>query len=492
MKESSQEQDYGSLPVPAPDLVLAEGPGEHWQVRAMSGSLAGRLGLDAVLAVGRFVDHVLPAAVPSLAAVASDAVCAGRALLNIRVRLTARGELWSVDVRPLGLGEDFRGREVALVFRALDVAAREEPISLYGMVGNSPAIREVFRKIGLFAPSDAAVVITGETGTGKELVARALHDQSLRPDGPFVAVNCSAISEELLESELFGHEKGAFTGAVRTHRGRFERADGGTLFLDEIGDMPLGTQAKLLRVLEEGKIERVGAEREQRVDVRIVAATNVPLEQAVGMGRFRPDLYHRISVLRIHLPPLRERVEDIPYLVEHFLNLFARKYGRRIYRLTPEAVGLLQSYLWPGNIRELRNVLERVFIETRADVIGARAFGEWIRERQDFLAQSRDGRGQRQSSLPAVVLPRSVERSAETDAGSGSAVLEAEFYSTAEHVRSTRPVNLTAEEILRAYGDAHGNLADAARRLGVHRATLYRYMQKLGLSRTVLDESGGT
>ena len=204
------------------------------------------------MAVGRIVDRVMPDAVPSLAELASDAVCAGRALLNIRVRLGAHADLWSVDVRPMGLSDDFRTREVALVFRALDVSGREEPVSLYGMVGSSPAIREVFRKISLFAPTDAAVVITGETGTGKELVARALHDQSLRPDGPFVAVNCSAISEELLESELFGHEKGAFTGAVRTHRGRFERADGGTLFLDEIGDMPLNTQAKLLRVLEEG------------------------------------------------------------------------------------------------------------------------------------------------------------------------------------------------------------------------------------------------
>jgi sigma-54 specific flagellar transcriptional regulator A len=492
MKEFDAEQDHGTLPVPAPDLVLAEGPGQHWQVRTVSGSLARRLGLDAALAVGRLIDHIMPGAVPSLAVLASDAASSGRALLNIRVSLGTRGDLWSVDVRPIGLGEDFRAREVAFVFRWLDVAGREEPISLYGMVGNSPAIREVFRKISLFAPADAAVVITGETGTGKELVARALHDQSLRPDGPFVAVNCSAISRELLESELFGHEKGAFTGAVRTHRGRFERADGGTLFLDEIGDMPLSTQAKLLRVLEEGSIERVGAERERIVDVRIVAATNVPLEQAVGMGRFRADLYHRISVLRIHLPPLRERAEDIPYLVEYFLNVFARKYGRRIYRLTPEAVSLLQSYLWPGNIRELRNVLERVFIETQADIIGARAFGEWVRERQDFLAESRDSRVQSPSSLPAVILPQHAARRVEVATGPVSNVLEAEFYSGTERGRSTRPVNLTEKAIRRAYGDARGNLADAARRLGVHRATLYRYLQKLGLSRANLGKKQDT
>jgi sigma-54 specific flagellar transcriptional regulator A len=219
-----------------------------------------------------------------------------------------------------------------------------------------------------------------------------------------------------------------------------------------------------------------------------VAATNVPLEQAVGMGRFRADLYHRISVLRIHLPPLRDRTEDIPYLVEHFLNLFARKYGRRIYRLTPEAVSLLQAYLWPGNIRELRNVLERVFIETQADVIGARAFSEWVRERRDFLVEGRSER-QGREALPTVILPQRSDRG-DGGAGAESPVFEAEFYAGEEGVRSTRPVNLAEEEIRCAYRDAGGNLADAARRLGVHRATLYRYMVKLGLSRKDLDKGG--
>lgn len=385
MAEDRSDLGGGVLPVPAPDLVLEEGPGRYWSVRAISEALAGRIGLDATRVKGLPADRVLPATVPSLEGLAHDAAVSDRALVGVRVRLGLHPGLWSVDVRPMGLAEDYSGRKVGFVFRLHDAVGPDEPVLKNGMVGSSPAIREVFRKIALFAPSDAAVVITGETGTGKELVAKALHDQSLRRDGPFIAVNCSAISEELLESELFGHEKGAFTGALRTHRGRFERADGGTLFLDEVGDMPTNTQAKLLRVLEEGTIERVGAEREQRVDVRIVAATNIPLEQAVGTGGFRADLYHRLSVLRIHLPPLRERPEDIPFLVEHFLNLFSRKYGRRIYRLTSDAIGLLQAYLWPGNIRELRNVLERVFIETQAEVIGARAFGEWIRERQDFL-----------------------------------------------------------------------------------------------------------
>jgi transcriptional regulator with GAF, ATPase, and Fis domain len=402
----------------------------------------------------------------------------------VRVRLPGRSpELWTLNVRPMGMGEDLRGREAAFIFRGLNVAGAETPVALFGMVGNSPAIREVFRKIDLYAPTDATVVITGETGAGKELVARALHEQSLRRDGAFVAVNCSAISEELLESELFGHEKGAFTGAVRTHRGRFERADGGTLFLDEIGDMPFATQAKLLRVLEEGRVERVGGEHEQRVDVRVVAATNVSLEQAVGLNQFRADLYHRLSVLRIHLPPLRERPDDIPYLVEHFLRQFGRKYRRRIYRLTPEAMALLQSYLWPGNIRELRNVLERVFVETQAEVIGARAFREWIRERQDFTSR-RGGEGH---SAP-VALPYPLDQPpVALHAGAEGPVLEAELCAPSDKSgHSTRPVHLTAGQIRRAYRDAGGNLAEAARRLGVHRATLYRYLHRLGLSRSDL------
>src|SRR5512145_742118 len=239
-------------------------------------------------------------------------------------------------------------------------ATTEQASERFGLVGASPAMREVYRKIELYARSDAAVIVSGETGTGKELVARALHAFGPRRNGPFVAVNCSAIAAELLESELFGHEKGAFTGALRSHRGRFERAHGGTIFLDEVGDMPLPAPAKLLRVLEEGMIERVGAERPVAVDVRVVGATNVPLERTVHEGRFRADLYHRLAVLRIQLPALRQRPEDIPLLVEHFLRQFRRKYARPVERLTPEAMALLDAYLWPGNVRELRNVLERV------------------------------------------------------------------------------------------------------------------------------------
>jgi DNA-binding NtrC family response regulator len=341
----------------------------------------------------------------------------------------------------------------------------------FGLVGASPAMREVYRKIELYAPSDAAVIVTGETGTGKELVARALHARGLRRAGAFVAVNCSAIAAELLESELFGHEKGSFTGAMRTHRGRFERAHGGTIFLDEVGDMPLPAQAKLLRVLEEGMVERVGAERPVPVDVRVVGATNVPLERAVHDGRFRADLYHRLAVLRITLPPLRQRPEDIPRLVEHFLGQFRRKYGRNVERLTPEAMALLDAYLWPGNVRELRNVLERVYVETHAEIIGARAFREWVRERQDF---SPGEWGPEPSPAGAAValpwpLPGAPPESV-----------------SVRPRRSTRPANLTPATIRRAWQMTNGNLSAAARLLGVHRATLYRYLGSLGLTRSDL------
>ena len=343
----------------------------------------------------------------------------------------------------------------------------------FGLVGASPGMREVYRKIEMYARSDAAVVVTGETGTGKELVARALHAQSPRRAGPFVAVNCSAIAAELLESELFGHEKGAFTGALRTHRGRFERAHGGTIFLDEIGDMPLPAQAKLLRVLEEGVVERVGAERSVAVAVRVVGATNLPLERAVHEGRFRADLYHRLAVLRIQLPPLRQRPEDIPLLVEHFLHQFRRKYGRPVERLTHEAMALLDAYLWPGNVRELRNVLERVFVETHAEIIGARAFREWVRERQDFTPGEW---GPEPPLAGAAVAPPWPLPGAPADSPP-----------PAPARRSTRPVNLEPIAIRRAWQAAGGNLTAAARLLGVHRATLYRSLQRLGLSRADLD-----
>ncbi len=238
-----------------------------------------------------------------------------------------------------------------------------------GIIGNDPAVRQLAELIERVAPSSAAVAIFGESGTGKELVARAVHQRSTRAEGPFVPVNCAAISKELIESELFGHEKGAFTGATSARSGAFEEAHGGTLFLDEIGELPLDLQAKLLRALESGEIKRVGASKPQHVDVRIVAATNRDLLGAAKTGAFREDLYYRLCVIPLHLPPLRNRISDLPLLADHFVRAFSPK-GQAL-RLTPAAQAKLQSHAWPGNVRELRNVIHRALLLRKGTNIDA-------------------------------------------------------------------------------------------------------------------------
>ncbi len=248
-------------------------------------------------------------------------------------------------------------REVARLHGELERAAGFEE-----MVGTSPEMRQVFQLLEQVAPTDATVLIRGETGTGKELVARAIHRRSRRSERPFVGVNCSAIPRELVESEFFGHEKGSFTGAVARRSGRFEQADGGTIFLDEVGELDLDVQAKLLRVLQEREFTRVGSERPPRVDVRIVAATNRDLENSVADGRFRDDLYYRLNVIPLRLPPLRERPGDLPALMEHFLRSFAHRYGKDAPATPPDVVQAARAYSWPGNVRELRNVCERAVL----------------------------------------------------------------------------------------------------------------------------------
>ncbi len=241
------------------------------------------------------------------------------------------------------------------------------------LVGGSPAMQEVFRVVQQVADSDATVLVRGETGTGKELVARALHRRSSRRNGPFVAVNCTAVPHDLMESEFFGHEKGSFTGATSRRQGRFQQADGGTLFLDEVGDLGLGVQAKLLRALQEREVTRVGADRPEKVDVRVVAATNRDLEAQVKDGQFRDDLYYRLDVIPIRLPPLRERPGDLPVLVDHFLRSFAERLGRPVPLPPAEVLAAAEGYPWPGNVRELRNLCERAALmgwEAVAPILG--------------------------------------------------------------------------------------------------------------------------
>jgi DNA-binding NtrC family response regulator len=241
---------------------------------------------------------------------------------------------------------------------------RERARAEFAMIGASGAMRAIFDKIAKTAPTTGRVLITGENGTGKELVARAIHDHSKRADGPFIKLNCAAIPSELIESELFGHEKGAFTGAAAQRRGKFELADGGTLFLDEVGDMNPSAQAKVLRVLQEGELERVGGAETIKVDVRVIAATNKDLSAEIAAGRFREDLYYRLAVVPIELPPLRARRDDIPELVGHFVEVVCEANDRRPKRVASGAMTLLMQHTWPGNVRELKNVVERLTILT--------------------------------------------------------------------------------------------------------------------------------
>jgi len=261
----------------------------------------------------------------------------------------------------------------------------EERYSFSGIVGGSPAMKRIFETASAVAASNASVLITGESGTGKELIARSIHFSSPRKEKPFVVLNCAALSEGVLESELFGHEKGAFSGAVALKKGRFELAHEGTLFIDEVGEMSLNAQVKLLRVIQEHEFERVGGTRTIRSDVRLVAATNKNLEAEVKKGTFREDLFYRLNVINIHLPSLRERREDIEPLARHFLARYVRETGKRVDNLSPRALSCLLAYDWPGNVRELQNVMERAVVLCRGEVITPRDFPQGIQGEEEIL-----------------------------------------------------------------------------------------------------------
>jgi two-component system nitrogen regulation response regulator NtrX len=333
-----------------------------------------------------------------------------------------------------------RGLESARLARE-NRLLREQLLGQSEIVGESPVMQKLKAQIAIAAPTDGWVLITGEHGTGKELVARQIHLQSLRSGRPFVAVNCAAIPEELIESELFGHEKGAFTGAIQTKRGRFELADGGTLFLDEIGDMSMMTQAKILRILQEHRFERVGGTETLQVDVRVIAATNKDLEAEMAAGGFREDLYYRLNVIPFHVPPLRERVEDIPTLIARFAARFASEAGRPLPHLSDAALRRLVEYPWPGNVRELQNIMERLVLMTPGGEIGV-------------------------DDLPPQIA--SAERVRQLRASSGRSLAEAR-------------ARFEREYLLERLRDNDWNISRTADGVGLARETLSRKLRSLGI-----------
>ncbi len=322
------------------------------------------------------------------------------------------------------------------------------------IIGDSPALREVLGKIEQVAPTVSTVLLRGETGTGKELVAHAIHINSPREAKPFVRVNCAALAPGVLESELFGHEKGSFTGAASRRPGRFELADGGTLFLDEVGDLPMEVQIKLLRTLQEREFERVGGSETIKVDVRLVSATNRDLEKMIEDGEFREDLYYRLNVFPINLPPLRDRPTDLPVLANHFVSKFARQAGTRPVAIAPEALARLGEYSWPGNVRELENIIERAMILARG--------GELTAAHLDF------GRRAAAAHLPAA--------GSVAAGGSAAASVDDSGKSLGE-----RLLDSERKEIVAAIDKSRGNIASAARTLGINRSTLYYRLRKHGL-----------
>lgn len=351
-------------------------------------------------------------------------------------------------VKPLDFEILRRTLRQAIEHSRLSVENRElrrqlsEAAARPGILGRSPAMLAMQETIATVAPTEATVLITGESGTGKELVARALHSGSARADKPMVTVNCAALAENLLESELFGHEKGSFTGADRRREGRFVQANGGTLFLDEIGEMPLPLQAKLLRALQEGEVQRVGSDAPLTVDVRVLAATNRDLREEVARRRFREDLYFRLNVISLEVPPLRDRGEDIPVLAAHFLERFAGRNRKSIRGFSPQAVDSLLRYAWPGNVRELENAVERAVILCNGDLITRRE------------------------------LPAAITEAASPEEASSAAVGALAGLPLDELER--RAIG----ETLRCTGD---NKSEAARQLGITRATLHNKLRKYGL-----------
>jgi DNA-binding NtrC family response regulator len=371
----------------------------------------------------------------------------GQANIEMAVKATRLGALDFLE-KPLSTDKLLVTVDNALRLTRLEDENRElrHRLGKHELVGTGPAMQKLRAQIDRVAASETRVCILGETGTGKELVARAIHEKSPRHDNAFVTLNCAAVPAELIESELFGHEKGAFTGAAARHIGKFEQAEGGTLFLDEIGDMPTAMQAKLLRVLEEGEVERVGGDNPIKVNVRVIVATHRNLEELVKKNEFRGDLYHRVYVFPLLLPPLRERPEDFPELVAHFARQVAAQNGWKEKPFSSEAIAELRRYSWPGNVRELRNVVERLALLSMEDSVGA----EDVR-----------------LALPANDFCGVMNAGEKADAGKGTLVERTEAFEREVLLAEIRRNNF--------------HMTNVARALGLERSHLYKKCQQLGI-----------
>jgi two-component system nitrogen regulation response regulator NtrX len=435
------DEGYAVEAVESGEAALAALENRRYDLLLLDVWMPGMDGLE-VLARVRTLDPEVPVVVIS-----------GHGSIETAVKAVRMGAQDFVE-KPLALEKTLLVVKNALRQRKLEVenrALKEQVEHRWVMVGESPVLHALRADISQAAPSNGRVLIFGENGTGKELVARNIHHLSLRSAGPFVEVNCAAIPEELIESELFGHTRGAFTGALTAKKGKFELADGGTLFLDEVGDMTLKTQAKVLRVLQEQKVEPVGGTATITVDVRVIAATNKNLEEEIRRGTFREDLFFRLNVIPFHVAPLRERREDIPLLARHFIAELSAEYGKRPKELTREALDLLVAQPWPGNVRELRNIIERLVIMTPGDRIEAR-------------------------HLPASLVGAAPGAGEPSSAAGSLAGLSSDFPSLA-----AAREDFEKRYIWKKYQECGGNMSRTSEALQVERSNLYRKMKGYGL-----------
>ncbi|MEO5341473.1 MAG: sigma 54-interacting transcriptional regulator [Magnetococcus sp. MYC-9] len=422
------------------------------KVRSINAAARAHCRFSAAASLGFSLESERGGCIPPLTELLQRVIATRKAEFQVELRCTDGGEAETeirVSATPLiDLLGHCHGAVAVVLDRSRMTEVRESGLkrqNFYRIIGGSPVMQEVYNLIEALAGMETTTLITGESGTGKEMVAEALHMKGARSHGPLVKVNCSALSENLLESELFGHVKGAFTGAVRDRPGRFEVATGGTIFLDEIGDVSLSMQTRLLRILQERELERVGDSRTIKVDVRVVAATNKNLAELITLGKFREDLYFRLNVVEISLPPLRKRLEDIPLLVSHFIQKFNHKYSKAIVGVQEGAMELFLQYRWPGNIRELENAIEHAFVVCRQNTI-------------------------RVKHLPGPMLV-------------GRPCADPTLVEAAAVVVAAPEPSPTAdkETILRALEAAHWNKKKAAALSGISRSTFYRKMEKYGI-----------